>query len=174
MAENRALVVIDLQNDITKNYRSIIGAVNTALEWADRQGIPVVYIRHEELSEGARAFRPGTRGTEAVPEMRPVPGHVFVKHRTNALTSEAFTEFIAQNGLEGFIVCGADATACVKSTCYNMRRAGYAVTVLSDCVTSYAPEKLPEMLKYYEGRGCTLMTAGELTGVTGGKESENE
>ena len=32
--ENKALVVIDLQNDITKNYKEIIEAVNRAIDWA--------------------------------------------------------------------------------------------------------------------------------------------
>lgn len=31
--ENTALVVIDLQSDITKNYRDIIEAVNAAIGW---------------------------------------------------------------------------------------------------------------------------------------------
>ena len=30
---NTALVVIDLQSDITKNYRDIIEAVNSAIGW---------------------------------------------------------------------------------------------------------------------------------------------
>ena len=37
MMQNKALVVIDLQNDITKNYREIIDAVNAAIEWAEKQ-----------------------------------------------------------------------------------------------------------------------------------------
>ena len=32
--KNRALVVIDLQNDITKNYREIIETTNQAIDWA--------------------------------------------------------------------------------------------------------------------------------------------
>ena len=32
--KNKALVVIDLQNDITKNYKMIIGRVNEAIDWA--------------------------------------------------------------------------------------------------------------------------------------------
>ena len=32
--KNTALVVIDLQNDITKNYKKIIGQVNEAIDWA--------------------------------------------------------------------------------------------------------------------------------------------
>lgn len=47
MNRQAALVVIDLQNDITKNYRSIIDQVNRAIEWAcnakmDRIGFAVL------------------------------------------------------------------------------------------------------------------------------------
>ena len=30
---NKALVVIDFQNDIAKHYRDIIGNINAAIEW---------------------------------------------------------------------------------------------------------------------------------------------
>ena len=33
---NKALVVIDIQNDITKHYRDIIDNINAAIEWAVR------------------------------------------------------------------------------------------------------------------------------------------
>ena len=39
--ENKALVVIDLQNDITKNYREIIDNVNRAIAWANSSGMAV-------------------------------------------------------------------------------------------------------------------------------------
>ena len=31
--QKKALVVIDIQNDITKHYREIIGNINQAIEW---------------------------------------------------------------------------------------------------------------------------------------------
>jgi nicotinamidase-related amidase len=31
---NKALVVIDIQNDITKHYRDIIDTINAAIDWA--------------------------------------------------------------------------------------------------------------------------------------------
>ena len=74
------------------------------------------------------------------------------------MTSEAFATFIAENGITEFYVARADATACVKSTCFNMRKVGYVVHVFSDCVTSYDLKKLPEMLAYYEKQGCELIT----------------
>ena len=88
--QTKALVVIDIQNDITKHYRDIIGNINAAIEWAVAEGMHIVYIKH------------------------------------------------------------------------NNTTAGYSVHVLSDCVTSYDLKKLPEMLAYYESKGCEVKTLAEL------------
>lgn len=162
-----ALVVIDIQNDITKHYRDIVDRLNAAIDWAVARGMEVVYIRHNNLSAGTRTFKPGTKGAELVPELRVVSDNIFVKTKANALTSEAFLEYIRANGVDDFYITGADATACVKSTCFNMRKAGYTVRVISDCVTSYDLKKMDEMLTYYADRGCEVRTLAEYqhTGV---------
>ena len=153
---SKALVVIDIQNDITKHYRDIIDNINAAIEWAVAEEMLVVYIKHNNVTAGTRTFKPGTKGEELVPEMKVVSDNIFVKTKSNALTSEAFSAFIAANGISEFYVTGADATACVKSTCFNMSKAGFTVHVLSDCITSYDLKKLPEMLAYYESKGCEV------------------
>ena len=154
--ENKALVVIDIQNDITKHYKDVIGNINAAIEWAAANDMQVVYIKHNNVSEGTRTFRPDSKGAELVPELNVVSEHIFVKTKSNALTSEGFAAFIKENDITEFYITGADATACVKSTCFNMTKAGYTVHVFSDCVTSYDPKKLPEMLSYYESKGCEV------------------
>ena len=159
--ENRALVVIDIQNDITRHYRDIIDPLNATVGWAEEQGMKVVYIKHNNLSPGTRVFKPGTKGAELVPELRIVSDHIFVKTKANALTSEAFSEFIRENCIREFYIAGADATACVKSTCFNMTKTGYTVHVISDAVTSYDLKKMDEMLAYYADKGCEVRTLAE-------------
>lgn len=160
--KNSALVVIDLQNDITKNYREIIENVNVAIDWAAKKELWVVYIQHNNLSAGTRTFKPGTHGAELVSEMNVVSDHIFTKVKSNALTSEAFAAFIQEHGITDFYVVGADAAACIKSTCYNMTKSGYTVHVLSDCITSYDKRKLPEMLAYYKSKGCSVTRLNEV------------
>ena len=160
--QKKALVIIDIQNDITKNYKDIIGNINSAVDWAADNGVHVVYIRHENLSDGTRTFKPNTHGAELVADMKLASTNVFTKSKGNALTSEAFASFIAQNEICDFYIAGADATACVKSTCFNMRKANYEVSVLTDCITSYDKRKLDEMLKYYESKGCKLISLSDL------------
>ena len=160
--KNSALVVIDLQNDITKNYREIVERVNRAIAWAVETEMYVVYIKHNNLSAGTRTFKPNTHGAELVPELDVVSDFIFVKSKSNALTSEDFLRFIEDHGITEFFLTGADATACVKSTCFNMTKSGYKVHVLSDCVKSYDKKKLPEMLAYYESKGSSVESLDDL------------
>ncbi|GHV06684.1 hypothetical protein FACS1894217_05850 [Clostridia bacterium] len=85
--QKKALVVIDIQNDITKNYKDVINNINKAIDWA---------------------------------------------------------------------------VACVKSTCYNLRKANYGVSLLSDCLTSYDKRKIDEMLHYYESKGSKIICLSDL------------
>jgi len=158
----KALVVIDIQNDITKHYRDIVDNINAAVDWAVSEGMHVVYIKHNNITASTRTFKPGTRGEELAPELKVVSENIFVKTKSNALTSEAFATFIAENGITEYYVTGADATACVKSTCFNMRKAGYTVHVLSDGITSYDLKKLPEMFAYYAKQGCEVLTLDDI------------
>ena len=96
--------------------------------------------------------------------MKVVSDHIFTKSKSNALTSEEFADFIREHGITEFYVVGADAAACIKSTCFNMAKAGYTVHVLSDCITSYDKKKLPELLAYYESKGCSVMLLQEVVG----------
>ena len=45
-------------------------------------------------------------------------------------------------------------------TICNMAKSGQRC-VLSDCITSYDKKKLPEMLNYYESKGCSVQTLDE-------------
>ena len=161
---NKALLIIDIQNDITKNYKDIIDNINKAIDWAVDQGIHVVYIRHENLSAGTRTFKQNTRGAEFVADLKISSKNVFTKYKGNALSCGEFADFVGENDVGEFFLAGADAIACVKSTCYNLLKANHKVTVLADCVTSYDKKKIPEMLRYYESKGGRVISLNDLLG----------
>jgi nicotinamidase-related amidase len=160
--QKKALVVIDIQNDITKNYKEIIDNVNRVMDWAVENEVHVVYIKHYNLSDGTRTFKPDTRGSELVSDMKLVSGNIFEKSKGNALTSDDFADFIRKNEISEFYIAGADAIACVKSTVFNMCKENYKVTVLADCITSYDKRKIEEMLNYYEKNGSRISKLNDL------------
>ncbi|HRZ49268.1 MAG TPA: isochorismatase family cysteine hydrolase [Bacteroidales bacterium] len=160
--QKKSLVVIDIQNDITKNYKEIIDNINRAIGWAVENDIHVVYIKHYNLSDGTRTFKPNTRGSELVSDLKVVSENIFQKSKGNALTSQDFADFIRINEISEFYITGADAIACVKSTVFNMCKENYKVTVLSDCITSYDKRKIDEMLNYYKKNGSNTMSLNDL------------
>ena len=160
--QKKALVIIDIQNDITKNYKDIIDNINKSIDWAVNNHIHVIYIRHENLSAGTRTFKTGTHGAEFVSDLKIASKNIFTKYKGNALTSKEFADFITNNEIHDFYITGADAAACVKSTCYNLRKANYDVKVLSDCITSYDKKKISEMLLYYENKGSKIIRLNDL------------
>ena len=102
MESKKALVVIDLQNDITKHYKDIIANVNTAIDWAKAEGMQVVYIKHHNKIPFIRAFIAGTKGAELVPEMKIISDNIFVKEKGNALTSKDFAAFVKDKDIKEF------------------------------------------------------------------------
>ena len=160
--QKKTLVIIDIQNDITKNYKDIIDNINKAIDWAVNNNIHVVYTRHENLSAGTRTLKPDTYGSELASDLKIVSKNIFTKSKGNALTSEEFTDFISKNEICDFYITGADAVVCVKSTCYNLCKANFGVNVLSDCITSYDKRKIDEMLRYYESKGCKIIRLNDL------------
>lgn len=159
----KALVIIDIQNDITKNYKEIIDSINKSIDWAVQNDIYVVYIRHENLSAGTRTFKPNTKGAELAPDLKIVSNHIFTKYKGNVLTSEAFVDFIKDNEISDFYIAGGDAVACIKSSIYNLTKANYKVYAISDCITSYDKKKISEMLCYYESKGCNIIHVDDLS-----------
>jgi nicotinamidase-related amidase len=142
----------------------LINSINNSIEWAVSNNIHVVYIRHENLSAGTRNLKPNTFGSELAVDLNVVSDNIFTKYKSNALTSSEFTDFINKNEVCDFYITGSDATVCVKSTCFNLRKASYDVAVLSDCITSWDKKKIPEMLAYYESKGCKTLSLSALLG----------
>ena len=160
---SKALVIIDIQNDTPKNYKEVIDNINKAIDWAVNNKFHVVYIRHENLSAGARIFKPNTYGAELASDLKIVSKNILTKYKGSALTSEEFTDFISKNDIREFYIAGGDATICIKSTCFNLRKANYGVRVLSDCITSWDKRKIPEMIQYYERKGCKIICLNDLS-----------
>ena len=81
--DKKALVIIDIQNDITKNYKEVIDNINNAIEWATDNNLTVIYIRHENLSAGTRTFKHNTYGAELAFDLKVVSDNIFTKFHSN-------------------------------------------------------------------------------------------
>lgn len=154
----KALLIIDIQNDITKNYKDIIDNINKSIDWAVNNDIHVIYIRHEYLSETMRKFKPNTFGSELVTDLKMVSSNIFTKNIGSACSSEHFMKFIKKEEIGEFYLTGADAIACVKATNNGLLKENYIVNIVSDCITSYDKKRIKEMLDYYKNKGSKIVS----------------
>ncbi len=160
--ETKALVVIDLQNDMTKNYQLILDNVNNLVGWAVENKIHVIYIRHEFLSEEKKIFRPNTYGAELIEGLKIVSNNIFIKNSGSITTSNAFMKFITENNIGEFYLTGGDATECIKASNDGLHKLNYKVNVVADGIISHDMTSITEMLDYYQSKGSKIINTDDL------------
>ena len=89
---NKALVIIDIQNDYFENgTMTLVGAEEASLnarKILDKfrsEGLPVIYIQHLATSPKATFFLPQTKGSDIHDNVKPLSNEkVIVKHYPNS------------------------------------------------------------------------------------------
>lgn len=130
MKNEKALIVIDMQEDYVgarsrfHGYPDLfIETVNERIVGADREGIPVIYVRNR-----------GRRNREAyVPDF--VKGLILVsdlwleKDRASAFTNPGLMEKLKCMGVSEVEMIGIDGNLCVAATALDACRLGFSVVL---------------------------------------------
>ena len=143
MSRQRALIVIDLQNDYFPggkfplwNADETLAAVEAAIWRARASGVPIVHVQH--VADAARGIAPffnaGTPGVDIHPRIlaaapdAPVVVKAFADsfHKTTLDTL----------GVSELLLCGMMTQNCVTHTALSKAADKYAVSVLADCCTT--------------------------------------
>lgn len=141
---NRAVVVIDIQNDYFPNGRyELVGieqaAANAArvIEAARARGDRVIHVRHVFPSQDAPFFTPDSPGSEINPVVAPREGEpVVVKNAPNPFLNTGLKQLLDDNGIEEVVVVGAMSHMCIDATVRAASDYGYKTTVVQDvCAT---------------------------------------
>ena len=130
-----ALLVIDVQNGVVENAHNrdgVIGNINTLLERARTNDVPVVWIQHadEEIPRGSESW-------QYVPEL--------VRRDSEALVHKSYGDSFEDTDLEDvladlevgrLVVTGAQTDWCIRSTIHGALVRGYDVTLVGDAHTT--------------------------------------
>ena len=94
---HKVLVIIDIQNDITKHYRNIIGRLNAAIDWAVEQEMDVVYIEGDTVFD---LVREGVSVEPYLPQVREMAEQA----KAHGLNIDYFpTNFVVRDGLIWYV-----------------------------------------------------------------------
>lgn len=141
---NKALIVVDLQNDYFKGGDwELKGTENAAdnaaklLSFARKQNIPVVHIRHEFPTNDAPFFKPNSKGAEIHSSVANLDNEpVVLKHQINSFRDTNLNEILKSKSIEDVIICGAMSHMCIDAVTRAANDFGFTCTVAHDaCAT---------------------------------------
>lgn len=177
-APRKALLIIDLQRDITeKDGRMllnpeqtdrIIANINRILSDSRIRNLPVVYIAQEFERNSIiqlltnNALLPGSPGARIDPRIKIVSDNLFVKHVSDAFSNPELDAFLVKNSVNHLFVTGVDAEYCVDRTVRAALNRNYKVTVISDAVGSGSDEKRDAKIREFERLGMEIITTAQM------------
>jgi nicotinamidase-related amidase len=154
--------------------RATIGAHQRLIEAARRRDIPLVYTKFLSrpeyclLWEWSPECRPPTRCcwkghkrhyqdvgreldcSDIVDELYPEPGDAIVeKYGYGAFHDTRLTDLLREGRVESLIVTGTVTQICVEDTAREAFHRGFRTTLVSDAVSSYAPDLHAATLKNF-------------------------
>jgi nicotinamidase-related amidase len=132
---NTALLVIDVQKGVvdgSHNRDEVVSNINTLLDKARAEDIPVVWVQHsdEDLARGTDEWR-------YVPELSRRDSEPLV-HKTygDSFEETDLEDRLAERGVGRIVVAGAQTDECIRSTIHSAFARGYDVTLVGDAHTT--------------------------------------
>lgn len=144
---NKALLVIDLQNDYFEggayplwNTEDILDKVEKAIEKANQNQIPVILIQHvSDSSKGKAAFfNEGTKGVKIHKRILQVAGDAKIvkKAYADSFYETDLEQVLTQLGVTEILLCGMMTQNCITHTALSKSAEKYSVKILQDCCTT--------------------------------------
>ena len=140
---NKALLIIDVQNDYFSNGKcelhqpeSALVAIKRLLFYFREQHLPVFYIQHI-ADQNASFFVENTQGVKLHPDLVPLDTEkVIVKHYPDSFLKTALQNELNKADISELVICGMMSHMCIDTTVRTASSLGYTITLISDaCAT---------------------------------------
>ena len=176
--ERKALLVIDVQKDLTEKSRGsainqqqaerLIENVNRIIEMADNKALTVIYIKQAFKSGTIMHYlagdllSEGRDGVEIDSRIKVINDVVFNKELMDAFSNRDFDDFLKKEKINHLIFTGMDAEACVDRTLKGALNRGYKTTVISDALATKDDARLQKKLADFKKAATFVITTDEL------------
>ncbi len=177
---NRALLVVDMQNDYFPGGKMVLVGIEAAAEKVGQlltmfrtKELPILHIQHLSISPGVTFFLPNSDGVKINPSVAPHEGEsVIRKHFPNSFRETTLLEELQSRNINELIVCGAMTHMCIDTTV----RAGFdlglkCIVVADGCATrdlTYGNQTIEAAQvqgAYMASLGAVFAQVTELSGV---------
>lgn len=141
---NRAIIVVDIQNDYFPGGKYTLDKIQQAAEnardvidAARNKGDSVIHVQHIFPDPSAPFFIADTEGAEINPIVAPQPGEtVVVKNHPNPFLNTDLKSRLDGAGIKEVVIVGAMSHMCIDATARAASDFGYKTSVVQDaCAT---------------------------------------
>ena len=141
---NKALIIIDIQNDYFENGKMpLVGPVEASLnaklilEQFRKEKLPVFHIQHISVRPNSTFLLPVTNGQEIHENVKPLDGEkVIVKHFPNGFRETELLEDLKSMKITDLVICGMMTHMCVNATVRAAKDFGFNCVLIGDaCAT---------------------------------------
>lgn len=145
----KALIVIDMQNDLCHDLRrshlveQMIFPLQQIIEHFVAAKQPVFYVAfclppNDPQFErfGDKYCIKGTEGAEIISELQPLRGTVIYKSKHSAFFETDLDKQLKQVGVQSVYLAGLQTQICIMTTAADASFRGYRTIAISDCVIS--------------------------------------
>jgi nicotinamidase-related amidase len=145
----RALLVIDMQNDLCHDVRrnhkveQMLPDLNRLIDLFTTANQPIFYVRFS-LPKGDAQFQrfgdeyciEGTEGAEIISELQPLKGCVIEKRKHSAFFETSLDQHLQNAGVGEVFLSGLQTHICIMTTAADASFRGYRVVAVKECVVS--------------------------------------
>jgi len=172
-----AVLVVDMINDfVTGVFKSeraakIIPNIKRLLEFARRQGLPIVYATDAHLPNldpefevwGPHATR-GSWGAEIIDELKPEKNDFWVlKRKYSAFQGTDLDMLLRELKVNTLILAGVVTDICIQHTAADAFFKGYKIIVPKDSVEAVDAPTQEAAIKFLKkAYGCKITTTSDL------------
>jgi nicotinamidase/pyrazinamidase len=175
---NKALLVVDIQNDFTgqkarmpaekSQANEIIRNINNLVGYSQYNEWVVIYIGNEYSSfDPLNVFRnfaaiKGSEGVKLDPKLAVINQNYFSKKTEDAFSNLELLTFLKQSKINEILVTGVYAEACILQTIKGGLRNGFLVKAIADGIGTKSQKKRQSCLDKYKKLGAKVLDTNQL------------
>lgn len=134
--ENTGLIVVDIQGKLARlvhNSDYLIACCQKLIQGAQTLGLPILWLEQnpEGLGRTVDELLPFLNRQEAI-----------IKFTFDACKEPLFMQAIEATKRPTWLVCGIEAHICVYQTAFHLKKYGYDIHLVRDCISSRKPENI--------------------------------
>jgi nicotinamidase-related amidase len=167
MANDAALMVIDVQNGLFDEGafepERLLKQVKSLIDHARSNGVPVIYVQHNEDPKWGGSLVAGQRGHEIHASIAPQPGDTIIqKWNPSAFMDTNLQAVLEEKGIKRLVLSGMQSEVCVDTTCRDAYSRGYNVILASNAHSTMDNEvlKADQIIKHHN---ATLRMFAKVT-----------